>query len=125
MKILLDTSIVIDFLRRKDKQKTLFYQVADEELYVSIISHTELYAGRSVWEKKEAQAELEELFSGLVILPLETRISQKAGSFKMLHTEISLLDCIIGATAFIHKLEIATLNVKDFRKMEQIRLFKR
>lgn len=122
-KLLIDTSVIIDFLRRKKKQDTLFYSLAEHELYCSIISHTELYSGMSVWERKEAKKELEDLFSGIKIIPLQKEVSEKAGNLKALRPQISLIDCIIGASAIVHDLTLVTLNTKDFEKFEKIQLF--
>lgn len=123
-KVLLDTSVIIDFLRRKDKEKTLLFVLAQQKihLYISIITHTELYAGKSVWEKKKAQNELEVLFYGMKILDLEPNISEKAGEIKAKYN-LDLLDAIVAATSIIHKLELATLNIKDFNKVKEINLF--
>ncbi|PJE62870.1 hypothetical protein COU88_02695 [Candidatus Roizmanbacteria bacterium CG10_big_fil_rev_8_21_14_0_10_39_6] len=122
-RLLLDTSIIIDFLRQKQKQQTYLYMLSNEDLYVSIITHTELYAGGSVWEKTSAQNELKDLFSGITILSLEYEISCLAGKFKALHYSMSLIDCIIAATACIHTFTLVTLNMKDFVKIEGITLF--
>lgn len=123
-KILIDTSVVIDFLRRKDREKTLLYTLVQDkyQLYVSIITHTELYAGKSVWEKKEAREDLQTLFSGITILPLQEEISKKAGGIKA-HYNSNLLDAIIAASALTHKLHVVTLNVKDFKKIKGLKLF--
>lgn len=123
-KILIDTSVAIDFLRRKDREKTVLYTLVKDkyQLYVSIITHTELYAGKSVWEKKEAREDLQKLFSGIHILPLQEEISKKAGEIKSYYN-INLLDAIIAASALTHKLHVATLNVKDFKKVKGLKLF--
>lgn len=123
-KVLLDTSVIIDFLRRKDKDRTPLFTLAqqDIDLYISIITHTELYAGKSIWENKKAKDELETLFSGMKILPLEHNISQKAGKIKAEYN-LNLLDAIVAATAVVHNLELVTLNIKDFEKIEEINLF--
>lgn len=123
-KLFLDTSIIIDFLRRKDKKQTYLYRIAREDLYTSIVTHTELYAGKSVWENKIAREELEELFSSIDILPLEQEISQKAGRLKAYHPTMTLLDCIIAATAIKHKLDLVTLNIKDFADIKEISIFR-
>ncbi len=34
-----------------------------------------------------------------------------------------MLDCIIAATALVHKIPLVTLNVKDFKKIEGIKIF--
>ncbi|KKR48084.1 MAG: PIN domain protein [Candidatus Curtissbacteria bacterium GW2011_GWA1_40_16] len=106
-KVLLDTSVIIDFLRRKDKEKSLFAHLLQEgnQTAVSIITHCELYAGKSVWEEKDAKEELE------------------AGQIRA-KSDLNLLDAIIAATAKIYNLELATLNLKDFKKVEELHLFK-
>jgi tRNA(fMet)-specific endonuclease VapC len=122
--LLLDTSIIIDFLRRKDKESSVLLTLVQEnrKLSISIITHIELYAGRSVWEKKEALEELEKLFSGVSILPLQEEISRKAGEIKAKHGT-NLLDAIIAATALIHRLDLVTLNVKDFENIKGISIY--
>lgn len=123
--ILVDSSIIIDYLRQKDKNQTLLFKLGQKnfKLYTSIITHSECYAGRSIWEKKEAMEALKIIFSGIKILPLQENISQKAGRISA-ENNIDLLDAIIAATSIIHDLNLATLNIKDFKKIKDIKLFK-
>lgn len=123
-KVLVDTSVVIDFLRRKDKENSLFFTLVQHkyQLFLSIVTHTELYAGKSVWVKRKAQEELQTLFSGSELLPLREEVSKKAGEIKARYNS-SLLDAIIAATAFVHRLPLVTLNEKDFDKIADITLF--
>lgn len=123
-KLLLDTSVIIDFLRRPNKQETLLYKLSKVELFSSIITHTELYAGKSIWEQKRSREELEQLFSGINILPLGEEISQVAGGIKAHNHDISLLDCIIAATSIYHDIELVTLNTKDFENIQNLNLFR-
>lgn len=120
--ILIDTSVIIDFLRRKDKEQTLLYGLTEETLYISIISHAELYAGKSIWEKSDVKKALEKTLSKIPILNIETGISIKAGHIKAYHHNNSLVDCIIAATAITNNLELATLNVKDFKPIKELML---
>lgn len=124
-KILVDTSIIVDFLRKKDRENTLFFHLTNDkyELYISIITHTECYAGKSVWESRQAMNELEILLGEIKILPLEENISKKAGEINAKYGT-DILDAIIAATSIIHKLDLATLNTKDFEKINGIKLFK-
>jgi tRNA(fMet)-specific endonuclease VapC len=125
MNLLLDTSVIIDCLRQHNTSRTLLYQLAEEshELYISIITHTELYSGKSVWEKEDAQEDLEHVLSGLNIVALDPEISIKAGQLKSV-SGIGLIDCIIAATAIQYKLQLVTFNKKHFERIEEVILFK-
>jgi len=126
-KILLDTSIIVDYLRRKDKDQTTLYKLtldeAKNELYISIITHAECYAGKSVWESEDVKRALEIILSGFKILSLEEKISEKTGEIKAKYGT-NIPDAAIAATAIAHKLIFATLNVKDFEDIEGIKFFK-
>src|SRR6266568_1786876 len=122
MKLLLDTSVIIDFLRRKDKENSLHYRWSKEIYSISIVTHTELYAGKSIWENNENKQALEDVLDGIVVLALDAKISQAAGKIKAYHHSSSLVDAIIAATAIVHNLELVTLNVKDFERIEGVKL---
>lgn len=123
-KILLDSSVIIDLLRRENKEKSLLYQLTqkDYDFSVSIITHSELYSGKSIWEKEQAKQELEIVLSGVDTIPLNKEISQKAGQIRAEHS-INLLDAIIAATAIYYDLDLVTFNIKDFEKVSGIHLF--
>lgn len=120
--LLLDTSIVIDFLRRKEKEKTSLYKLSEHKLSLSIVTHTELFAGKSVWEDKTKREAVEEVLCGFMILPLTEDISTQAGQIKA-HLELSLFDSIIAATAIVHRLELVTFNIKDFQSIPDLKIF--
>ena len=120
--ILVDTSIIIDCLRQKDRSKTVFIKLQQDQtkLFASIITHTECFSGKSIWEKKEAMEALQLLFSDMKILPLDEKISQKAGEIRA-YSSNNLGDAVIAATAITHKLKLATLNMKDFEKIKGLK----
>lgn len=124
-KVLLDTSVIIDFLRRKDKDNSLLISLTEQkyELAISIMTHTELFSGKSVWEKKELCEAVEKICSGLEIISLDEKISIKAGEIKAKHHNVGLLDCIIAATAILHDLTVVTFNKKDFEQISKLKLF--
>lgn len=122
---LADSSIIIDYLRQKDKNQTILSKLGQKDLplYASIIAHAECYAGKSIWEKQAAREALKIVFSGIKILPLDENISQQAGQISARYN-LEIVDAIIAATSIIHDLDLATLNIKDFKKVDGIKLFK-
>lgn len=125
MKLLLDTSIIIDFQRFKQKQNTWLYQLADrgEDLYISIITHTELHAGASIWENKSKKKELKTVLSNLTVLPLSLEVSQMTGKIRH-DSGVKITDAIIAATALANKLPLATFDKKDFPRVKNLKLLK-
>ena len=122
-KLVVDTSVIIDFLRSNNKEDSLLYKLAEEDLYISIVTHTELYAGKSVWENSEARESLEKVLSGMSFVALDKRISERAGYIKS-YSNISLIDALIASTALIGSMELMTLNIKDFEKVKGLKIFK-
>lgn len=122
-KILVDTSIIIDFLRRKDKENAPLFKLSSKEhdLYASIVTYAESYAGKSVWERENVEKNLEKVFSGIEIFTLEREIAKNAGKIRATYGT-DIIDAIIAATALFHKLDLATLNIKDFKKITGIKL---
>lgn len=125
VKILLDSSILIDFLRVKNKKDSLLFKLTEGnyQLYIAIITHTELYSGKSVWEKKRAYLEVKDLFSRITILPVTEEISEKSGEIKA-KFNLNIADAIIAATAIFTNLELVTLNTKDFKKVKGLKILK-
>lgn len=122
-RILLDTSIIIDFLRVKDKRNSHLFKLVEHEcdLNISIITHTELHSGRSIWESKRRQKELDEILSYFNIIPFNLDISKKAGEIKA-KNNLDLIDSVIAATAIENKLDFATLNIKDFKNIKGLKV---
>jgi predicted nucleic acid-binding protein len=122
-KILLDTSILIDHLRVKGKNQTIFYKLFESKatLFISILTHTECYAGKGVWENRTERDYLKNVLSGITILSLEENTSEKAGEIRAKYG-LTLADAIIAATALSNKLPLATLNIKDFEKVKNLKI---
>lgn len=123
-RILLDTSVLIDFSRRKNKERSLLVEIIrlGYSPAISLITHTELFAGRSIWQKKKARKELKKLLSGLEIIVTNEEVSQLAGKLRAKY-QINLLDAIIAAEAIVSRLPLATLNLRDFKKIKEVKIF--
>jgi len=124
-RLFLDTSVIIDFLRQQNKNRTWFYFLAESEnkLEISIITHTELYSGKRIWANVQDRKELENLIDGMEIINLNRTISELGGQLRA-KRGIDLADAIIAATAMNEKIELATLNPKHFKKIPGLHLLK-
>ena len=126
-KVLVDTSIFIDFLRRKDKENSIFYKVFSQEKnkpVISLTTITELWAGKST-EKKENLKFIEGLVENCEIVLPTLKTAKIAGKIlRQTNYQISFQDAQISSLALENKLPILTLNEKDFRKIKKIKLFK-
>ena len=123
-KVLVDTSILVEFLRYK-KKKTAYEKLLETNCQpvVSFITPAELWAGKSVWESKEKAKALETVLSGVeTVFPRQSTLIL-AGKLRAKYN-ISLPDALIAACAVERKLPLLTLNLKELGKVREIKLFK-
>jgi predicted nucleic acid-binding protein len=111
--ILVDTNILIDYLRGRP-DAIAWLEALEERPAISAISVLELYAGaRSQRDERDVIA----LRERLTCLPADEAITERAGAilrhYRMSHG-IDIPDAIIAATAERHGLRLATLNTKHF-----------
>lgn len=122
--ILLDSSVIIELFRKKDKQNTLFYKIAESysELYISSLTHYEVGIGN----KEKHFDYWQTLCNNLTVIPFDKTCSLTAISiYKNLtgrNKMIDLADILIGATAVSHHFPIATLNAKHFERIENLEI---
>jgi predicted nucleic acid-binding protein len=110
---LLDTTVLVDLLRKKPVALTWLRSIAGKPA-VSVVSLTELYAGA---RNRREEQEILVLERSVRLLTLDRDIAVRAGVFVRLYGAshgIDDPDAIIGATAEHHGLRLATLNVKHF-----------
>lgn len=125
-KILVDTSVIIDYLRRKEKDKSLFYQVFSEEKHqpvIALVTVTELWAGKSM-ERKENLKFVEKLIEKCEMLFPNLKTAKTAGEIlRKTDPKISIQDAQIAALALENKLLLLTLNKKDFQRVKRIKFY--
>jgi predicted nucleic acid-binding protein len=124
MKVVFDTTIIIDHLRNVKQATELVRKVKDKEIigYVSTLTEAELFAGKDSANKKKRFL-LSELISLFTKIHMDNEISKKAGEFKRKYN-VSLDDCIIAATAAIQNAKLWTKNLEDFQKIKEIEVEK-
>ena len=122
--ILLDTSILIDYYRKKDKSKTLLFHLAQTwPLFaVSAVTHFEIYIG-ALNEQKDFW---DRFFLEVTILPFNAETSALAVSIdkelKKERKQIAIPDLFIAATALSNNLPCATLNRRHFSRIKNLQL---
>ncbi len=119
-RILIDTSIVIDYLRKKNKSKSQFVELFKKcELHISVISVFELYNGASSESKKNEIKIVCDIIK-IIDFDLETAklSSEIYRKLRDKHKLIEFRDILIGATAVKNDMPISTLNKKHFVRIE-------
>jgi tRNA(fMet)-specific endonuclease VapC len=123
--ILLDTSVIIELFRKKNKDQTLFYAISKREtqLCISAISHYEISIGN-----RELHFEYwGELQKTLTVIPFDESCSIAATEIfvdlKKRNKMIDIADLLIGATAVSRNIPIATLNQKHFDRISELAIF--
>ena len=113
--ILIDTDILIDFLRGKEKTREFLLSVEEENtLYCSVITVAEIYAGMREVEKEKT----DDLLDSLNIVEINRAIAEKAGTNKhqIRRQILELDDCMIAASAFYLKALIRNKTTFDTSK---------
>lgn len=118
--MVIDTSLLIEHLRSKDKSKTTLFNLSSTDLrYVSSVTVYELFAGATDASKI---ASVRHELQGLLILPFTAEVSEKAGEiFRNLRAKgqmIEATDIFIAATALVNNLPVKTLNVRHFSRVQ-------
>ena len=121
--ICLDSSILIDYFRKTQKEKTLFFQLTQRyDFAISVITKLEILNGANI----EQQEFWNQVFRKCRMLPLgEPEIDEAILIIKALRLQnqmIELADILIAATAKVHQLKLATLNKKHFARIENLEI---
>lgn len=126
MTLLLDSSILIELFRKKDKEDTLFYNLSlkFDDLCISSITNYEIGIGN----RKSHTEYWESLSDNLRIIPFDKACSNNAVTIYMTllkaNKMIDLADILIGATAVTYNIPIATVNVKHFDRIKGLEIIK-
>ena len=118
-KYLIDTDILIDYLRGNLQAKQ-FLARHSGHLLISTVTVAELYSG--IRNNSELQI-LEDLFMCFAIMPLETSIAKEGGGYLRKYYRshgTGLADALIAATAMSHGSYLVSLNKKHFPGIQKL-----
>ena len=116
MTILLDTSVIIDGLRRRRGRREFLRAMLEQghELACCAINVAEVYSGMRPHEAKMTA----EFIADLQYVEISREAARQAGELRLEWQRkgktLSLPDAIIGAVALTQDLTLATDNVRDF-----------
>lgn len=114
--ILVDTDVLIANLRGIDAARAWLRHARTQtgRLAVSVVTNAEIVGGMRSPERREVTR----LLNSLRPIPVTDMIAHRAGElrrrYRRSHSAIGLVDYLIAATALLHGLELATLNIKHF-----------
>lgn len=124
----LDTSVIIDYLRGKDKIVNLIDGL-NGQVASSYICMAELFEGVYTSKNKEkAKSFILKFFSGLnYIYGVDEHIAEKFGitrrQLKKEGRAIEDVDILIASTCLVYNLILITLNAKHFSRIKELKIF--
>lgn len=117
--VLLDTCIVIDYLRQRTEAVEFVHGLSSAPV-ITAVTAMELYVG--VKGEKEERI-LDTLIENTEVLDITGDIGIQAGkhlkTYRPSHS-VDVVDALIAATAEIRELELVTLNLKHFPMFESL-----
>lgn len=121
-RVLIDTNIIIDYLRAGVETLTELMALQLEnkiELYLSSMSILELFSGTS---SKIGSDSILSLIDALTIVPLSAELAKFAGEIRREHNlSIAVSDLVIAASALSVGARLATRNKRHFRGIPKLR----
>lgn len=122
--VLIDTSLVIDYLRNTDKTTTKFISLFKiYDLHLSVITVFELLNGATTEAKI---IDIRKICNSLTIVDFDIRCAEKASEIyrelRIQNKMIEFRDILIGATAMVHNLPVSTFNKKHFERLRNIKM---
>jgi predicted nucleic acid-binding protein len=118
-RLLIDTDVLIDYLRNRH-EAVAYLETAAEPLLISVVTIAELYAG--VKEGAE-RAKLDVFITAFEIASLDFAIAIAGGLHRRHYHKshnVSLADALIAATAEQYQAKLVTLNRKHFPMLKDV-----
>ena len=118
--VLIDTDVMVDFLRGHPKAVALLKRHSSRVIMSSIVA-AELYAGVRGDEELKT---LEDLLSLFRLVPVSPALARSGGLLKRDYGKthgIGLADAIVAATAITENADLKTLNIKHYPMLKGLK----
>ncbi len=122
--VLCDTDVIIEFYRNNPDIIAKLKEIGQQNIAVSTITEGELIFG--ALNKKELN-QIKKDLKNLTVINIDKKICDVfldiMGKYVLSH-KLALPDGFIAATALVYDIELFTLNLKDYRFINGIKLYK-
>jgi len=125
MKVVFDTSVLVDIERKNEDSLLLIEKLMDQnaELCISSVSIAELYVGAYMQGSKEIRIDMRKFLSAFVWIEMDHAIAEETGKLIANRLEagkpVDFQDNVILATCIQQKADyLLTENLKHFRSKE-------
>ncbi len=121
--VLCDTDVIIEFYRNNSDIISELEKIGQHNIAISTITAGELLFGAfNKQELKQIQTDIE----NLIVLDIDKNSCDKflhiMGKYVLSH-KLALPDGFIAASALVNNMELFTLNLKDYKFIEGLKLY--
>ncbi len=119
-RLLLDTDMLIEYLRGR-REAVRYLEELTSDLYLSVISVAELFAGVKGDEEEEEEGSLKQFLLAFTVLPVTERVARRGGLYRRDFSPshgTGLADALIAATAEENGARLVTFNRRHFPMVE-------
>ncbi|MFN3995817.1 MAG: type II toxin-antitoxin system VapC family toxin [bacterium] len=118
---LLDTNVIIYYLKAESSVVKYLEKILSENvvIYISAITECELFSYPSITINEEIK--INELLKSLFILPIDSNIARTAGFLRRTY-KMPLADSIIAASSLLTNSILITRNIRDFKKIKNLKI---
>ena len=125
-RVVLDTNILIDFLRQP-KKATLFRRLLQKKklkILLPAVVLTELYVGKSA-ARASGERRVKNILKKVDLVLADQKISRRAGVLMREYPHLYLADALVAATALKEKAHLCTFNRSHFKEISGLKFFAR
>lgn len=122
MKYLIDTNIIIDYLRGDQLANKLIVDFYDGKIngIISVITECELLSSIRISDQEKDK--IDRLLNIFPKVLITSKVARKAGNFRSAYPMLEIGDALIAANCFYAKAILLTRNLKHFAQIKEIQV---